>query len=184
MRRLPRAPMRSDFVLCPSPRQISVAEAQRLRTRVPRSVHVVAVVRDVDDAAVADAVAIDADLLQGEGDLDRAMPPSLRRLVACRADTVPPGNGWILLDGPRPGSGQPTDFERARRVAVERPVILAGGLNPDNLADAVAKVRPAGLDVSSGVERQRGEKDLELIHAFVRRARDQETDHDHPRRRP
>ncbi len=171
------------FVMCPSPRQVPVGVARRLRDRVPRSVQAVAVVRTIDPQAIADAVQIDADLLQGEGP-DAPLPGRLRRLVACRIDTIIPGPGWILLDGPRAGSGQPTDFDVARRTAAQRPLILAGGLSPDNVADAIADVRPAGVDVSSGVERRRGEKDAELIHQFIRQVRRLETNHDHQHRRP
>ncbi len=171
------------FVLCASPREVSVATAQRLRARVPASIQVVAVVRHVDDDAVANAIAIRADLLQGAGP-DRALPAGVRRLVACRADCVPEGTGWVLLDGPRPGSGQPTDFDVARRQAERRPLILAGGLSPDNVAEAIRYVNPAGVDVSSGVERQLGEKDPDLIQAFIQEARKMETSHDHDRRRP
>ena len=171
------------FVMCPSPRQVSVDVARRLRQRVPSSVQTVAVVRTIDPQAIAGATEIDADLLQGEGP-NAALPGRLRRLVACRIDTIPPGDGWILLDGPRAGSGQPTDFDVARQAAAQRPLILAGGLSPDNVGDAIVDVRPAGVDVSSGVERQRGEKDAELIHQFIRQVRRLETNHDHEHRRP
>ena len=170
------------FVLCESPRQVSVEDARALRARLPKRVDAVAVFRGIDEQAIADAVAIEADLLQGEGPADLPLPAPLRRLAACRVDSIPPGNDWILLDGPRPGSGQPTDFEVARRVATERPLILAGGLSPDNVAESIRQVRPAGVDVSSGVERRRGEKDPALIQRFIHTVRELETNDDHNRR--
>ncbi len=172
------------FVLCASPRQVSVESARALRDRIPASAHVVAVVRHIDDRAIDDALALGADLLQGEGDPQRPMPDGLRRLVACNIDSIPEGQHWLLLDGPRPGSGRPTDFDVARRVAAERPMILAGGLAPDNVGDAIRYVRPAGVDVSSGVERRRGEKDPDLIRAFIHQVRQVETNHDYDHGRP
>ena len=172
------------FVLCASPRQVSVEVARKLRARLPDTVQAVAVVRTVDQDAVDQATAIDADLLQGEGALDLPMPPSLRRLVACRADTVPPGDGWVLLDGPRPGSGRSTDFDLARHVAAHRPLVLAGGLRPDNVASAIQRVRPAGVDVSTGVEARLGEKSPDLINAFIQQVRQTEIAHDIARGRP
>ena len=71
------------------------------------------------------------------------------------------------------GTGEVADWETAARL-VERlrpwPVILAGGLTPVNVAEAIRYVQPAGVDVASGVERAPGEKDLRLVEAFVRHA--------------
>lgn len=76
---------------------------------------------------------------------------------------------WVLLDAAAPGfggAGRPTDWAWAAR-AVERlaplPVWLAGGVTPDNAAEAIARVRPAGLDVASGVETAPGIKSREAI---------------------
>ena len=76
----------------------------------------------------------------------------------------------LMLDsahGPyRGGSGQPFDWEVARAVSAELPMFLAGGLNPDNVAQAIAQVHPWAVDVSSGTERD-GRKDHDLVRAFV-----------------
>jgi indole-3-glycerol phosphate synthase/phosphoribosylanthranilate isomerase/anthranilate synthase/indole-3-glycerol phosphate synthase/phosphoribosylanthranilate isomerase len=80
----------------------------------------------------------------------------------------------LLLDAHAPGlyggSGQISDWELARRAAERWPVILAGGLTQDNVADAIATVHPNGVDVSSGVESNKV-KDPEKIRAFVAAAR-------------
>jgi len=77
----------------------------------------------------------------------------------------------ILLDSGR-GSGKIHDWSISRRIAERYPVILAGGLNAENVARAIELVKPVGVDVSSGVERD-GFKDERLIEEFVRRARNE-----------
>lgn len=71
------------------------------------------------------------------------------------------------------GTGQTHDWSISRRIveACTKPVILAGGLTPANLASALASVRPAGVDVNSGVENPAGDKDPDRVHAFVRLGR-------------
>lgn len=81
----------------------------------------------------------------------------------------------ILLDAWDPdrygGSGECFDWQLAAEVAHTRPVILAGGLTPENVAEAVKFVRPYAVDVSSGVESSPGVKDPEKVAAFIARAR-------------
>ncbi|GBE54111.1 MAG TPA: phosphoribosylanthranilate isomerase [Euryarchaeota archaeon] len=82
----------------------------------------------------------------------------------------------ILLDTPSKtggGSGKTLDWDIAREivVALDKPVILAGGLTPNNVAEAIEAVKPFAVDVSSGVESQLGRKDPEKLEKFIKIAR-------------
>jgi len=74
----------------------------------------------------------------------------------------------ILVDGSAGGDGTTLDWNGLAKAAehIEKPLILAGGLTPENVGDAIRAVRPFAVDVSSGVERERGVKDPELIERF------------------
>lgn len=78
---------------------------------------------------------------------------------------------WALFEAVHSGSGSQPDWDRAARLATGVRLVLAGGLRPDNVAEAVRRVRPAGVDVSSGVESAPGEKDPRRIAEFVAAAR-------------
>jgi phosphoribosylanthranilate isomerase len=77
----------------------------------------------------------------------------------------------VLLDGPHPGSGRTFDWTLLEGLGSVRSVVVAGGLTPDNVAEAVARTRPYGVDVSTGVEASPGRKDPEKVRRFVARAR-------------
>jgi len=83
-------------------------------------------------------------------------------------------SAWrILLDTPTPtwgGTGVTHDWSLAQSIAQTMPLILAGGLNAENVAEAIAQVRPWGVDVSSGVETNK-QKDVAKIRAFIENAR-------------
>jgi phosphoribosylanthranilate isomerase len=91
-----------------------------------------------------------------------------------------PRRTMLLLDVHDPvnrgGTGRTIDWSAAAPIAAKRRTLLAGGLTPDNVAQAVALVQPFGIDVSSGVERSPGIKDPEMIRAFIRAARAVEND--------
>jgi phosphoribosylanthranilate isomerase len=80
-----------------------------------------------------------------------------------------------MVDAHRPGmyggTGQVVDWGLARELAEQAPIILAGGLRADNVAEALRKVRPWGVDVASGVESSPGVKDLKKVAEFVRAVR-------------
>jgi phosphoribosylanthranilate isomerase len=81
-----------------------------------------------------------------------------------------PANVTLLVDAYDPqrrgGTGRPVDWTRAAEIARRRRTILAGGLTPDNIADAIARVQPFGVDVSSGIEQSPGIKDRARLRAL------------------
>jgi phosphoribosylanthranilate isomerase len=70
------------------------------------------------------------------------------------------------------GTGQMVDWALARQIAQTAPVLLAGGLTPTNVAEAIRRIQPWAVDVASGVESSPGEKDPEKVRAFVQAVRD------------
>lgn len=80
----------------------------------------------------------------------------------------------LLVEGSRPGSGQAWDFTSlaAMRDEIRKPIALAGGLNIDNVAEAIRAVRPFAVDVSTGVESAPGRKDAAMIRAFCQAVRE------------
>ena len=91
--------------------------------------------------------------------------PAVRKAREHGADTV-------IIDNPRGGgSGQVFDWSLAEDVSAGVRLVLAGGLTPENVADAITVVRPWGVDVSSGVEASPGTKDPRKLRAFVANAR-------------
>ena len=92
-----------------------------------------------------------------------------------RAYQVWPADTTWLLDAVDPvrrgGTGRQVDWGRAADVAAKARVILAGGLTPENVAEAIARVRPYGVDVSSGVEEAPGVKDFVKVSRFLTSAR-------------
>jgi phosphoribosylanthranilate isomerase len=123
-------------------------------------------------AGVASLVRLGAVQLHGDETPEFAASiaaPVIRALPVDRAAAWPAG-ATLLLDAHDPvqrgGTGRTIDWEAAARLSAARRVLLAGGLTPENVADAVARVRPFGIDVSSGVERAPGIKDHRRIDAL------------------
>lgn len=169
-----------------SPRYIPPREAGRIAAKLPPFVTRVGVFVDEAPAAVMDAVyAAGLTALQLHGD---EKPEECRRYTVSWYKAFRAGTGFdpdvlatyacttYLLDGPagelRGGSGLSADWSAARAARSFGNVILAGGLRPDNVAEAVETVRPYAVDVSSGVEVVPGKKDIDKLEAFVTRVRE------------
>ena len=84
-----------------------------------------------------------------------------------------------LFEGKNSGVGELVNKSRAMEVARHAPIILAGGLNPKNVASLLQAVQPQGVDVSSGVESEPGIKDVQKIRDFINIVRDYEWNRDH-----
>jgi phosphoribosylanthranilate isomerase len=162
-----------------SPRNLPLAAARELQRAVPAGVERVAVFLHPSQALVnAVLAAIEPDWLQTDaGDLPGLrLPEGLRVLSVLRDGTVDAAAlpSRILFESARSGAGEQADWAAARALARTTQLVLAGGLHPANVAEAVRTVRPFGVDVSSGVERERGVKDAALISEFIRAAREAE----------
>ncbi|MFD9353752.1 phosphoribosylanthranilate isomerase [Streptomyces sp. NPDC060031] len=169
------------FVFAPgSPRTVDAATARALAARVPDGVLTVGVFRGQPVGEVrrfAEESGVRGVQLHGEeGPEDfAALRAEGRTLLRATAEHVERcgeyGEDLLLLDAPDPGSGKPWNWGSADFTAPEGHWLLAGGLNPDHVREAVETTGAWGVDVSSGVERERGVKSPELIRAFIEAAR-------------
>lgn len=164
-----------------SPRNVSLADAALLGRLVPSGIEKVAVflhpTQAVLDAAIA---ALEPDYVQLDfADLESLRLPAGQKVLPvlrsnssyAELEAAARRHGRFLLESGRSGAGERADWSVAARLAAGDRMILAGGLNPCNVGEAVRTVRPFGVDVSSGVEAAPGIKDPELIMEFVVAAR-------------
>ncbi|KJY45950.1 phosphoribosylanthranilate isomerase [Streptomyces sp. NRRL S-444] len=169
------------FVFAPgSPRTIGAAEARELAARVPDSVLTVGVFRgqSVEEVRrLAEESGVRGVQLHGDEGPEyyealRAPGRTLLRATALHVGRCGEyGEDLLLIDAPDPGSGKPWNWASQEFTAPEGRWLLAGGLNPGNVREAVATTGAWGVDVSSGVERERGVKSPDLIRAFIEAAR-------------
>lgn len=172
------------FIFAPSPRQISAQRVADIVKRLPREdLLTVGVFRDDAPRRVVEVVyaaGLQAAQLHGHETPDevqwirqrvpmviKALPAGDLR-VARAADY---GADAILLDAPNPGSGQVFDWALAGDIPEGQRLMIAGGLNARNVAAAIARVKPWGVDATSGVEASPGLKDPMKLKAFVEEAR-------------
>lgn len=156
-----------------SPRNVTPDVAARISADVPANIRRVAVMLHPDRALwneVSDALR--PDVLQTDSDdfLYLDVAANIERWPVLREGSVP-GDGALpatfVYEGTRSGQGQKVDWSAAADIARRGRMILAGGLTIDNVADAIKKVAPHGVDVSSAVESGPGKKDVAKIAAFV-----------------
>jgi phosphoribosylanthranilate isomerase len=169
------------FVLWPgSPRHVPLARVRMIAAAIPPFVTPVGVFVDPTSAEIADAAAAGIRLAQIHGKLPAASPLPVLRAVHLGdnedgLDADVGGLEPVLLDAHDPalhgGTGRTVDFARAAAVAARRVVVLAGGLTPANVGDAIKTVRPYAVDVASGVESAPGLKDHDKMRAFAKAVR-------------
>jgi phosphoribosylanthranilate isomerase len=164
------------FVFAPSKRQVDVSHALQLTRGVPSGVLRVAVMQHPRQKLVDEVLSgFKPNLLQTDWeDLPGlSLPANQQTLPVVRAGKKVPSPlpQRLLFEGPVSGTGATADWTRAAELAQQSQLILAGGLNPANVAAAIAAVKPYGVDVSSGVESAPGVKDVRKIAEFVQIAR-------------
>lgn len=165
-----------------SPRRVELNQARAIMEGMPVSLSAVGLFMDNPEEEVRQVIEeVPLHLLQFHGRETRAacncwglpyvkaLPMGGKRSAEELAAEWPDAHAF-LLDAHRPGEpgGTGNTFEWNRVPArLPRPIVLAGGLSPDNVMEAVQQVRPWAVDVSSGVEREPGRKDPGLVKAFV-----------------
>jgi phosphoribosylanthranilate isomerase len=163
------------FVFAPSPRRITPTRAAELALPVRQKLTCVAVMQHPAQSEVDEVVReFHPHLLQTDiEDFPRLhLPQRVSRLPVLRAARAAGGYPpRLLYEGARSGSGEVSDWQQAADIARHTRLVLAGGLHPGNVADAIRVVRPFGVDASSGLESRPGVKDTGKITAFVRAAR-------------
>jgi phosphoribosylanthranilate isomerase len=168
------------FVFAKSVRQVTPAQAASLAAPARGRALCVAVtlhpeaglLRQIFEEFQPDVWQSDAgDLVSATMPAGVATWPVLREMPTALTSASLSADQPLLFEGPRSGTGKVADWSAARMLASVHRVILAGGLSPANVGEAIVQVRPFGVDVSSGVEDAPGRKSPALIESFVTTAR-------------
>jgi phosphoribosylanthranilate isomerase len=172
------------MIFAASSRRVTRSRAQEIVRRLPADVFTVGVFRDENRERVveiANGIGLKGVQLHGyesaedtmwvaervPGGVIRALPISSPMLD--HIDDF--GSVRLLVDGPAPGSGETFDWDLLDTVPSHKDFILAGGLTPENVLEAIDQVRPWGVDVASGVESQPGLKDTTKTLRFIKNAK-------------
>jgi phosphoribosylanthranilate isomerase len=171
-----------------SPRYIAPADATKIRSQLPKNVEAVGVFVNAKHASIASlsaSVRLDAAQLHGDETPSTVaeVARAIRVFKAFRVGTdfslsmfdAYPDAFAFLLDaahaGQYGGTGRTTDWALARRAALSRRIILAGGLKVENVSAAIRLVRPFAVDLASGVESKLGKKDHGKLREFIQEVR-------------
>ena len=173
------------FVFAPSPRRVDVPVATNIVAKLPPFVGKVGVFVNSPISEVRDTMSrCGLDLAQLHGDEDAEYCAALfpKAIKVFTAGSLPPERDLeayrvtaFMLDREKGGESSPRDQEQlwqlARKVGDRGPVILAGGLTPENVSRAIEIARPYAVDVASGVEAEPGRKDHARLRAFIEAAK-------------
>jgi phosphoribosylanthranilate isomerase len=171
------------FIFAPSSRQVAAGHVRDIVRRLPADVMTVGVFRDESAQRIVEicnTVGLYAAQLSGHETVEqtRSVRSKLSFVIKAfaagdptleRADDF--GADVVMIDSHAPGSGEVFDWSLAEGAPINRRVLLAGGLTPDNVAEAIDRIRPWGVDVATGVESEPGRKDARLVRDFVRNAK-------------
>ena len=172
------------FIFAESKRQVDAATVAAIVPQLPKDVVAVGVFRNESAARIAEVV--NETGLRGvqlHGSEGPEIAQALRDTVPFLVQVFTADDSRlehlaeypidaVLLDSPTPGSGETFDWSQIADLPERHRVILAGGLNSTNVAEAIERVRPWGVDAVSGVEAAPGRKDPEALAAFISSARD------------
>ncbi|WP_342539352.1 phosphoribosylanthranilate isomerase [Sporosarcina sp. FSL K6-1540] len=176
------------FVFAPSRRQVTIAKAQEMAKNIPPGVLKIGVFVDASQDDIEQTFReVPLDFVQFHGDessdfIEKVGLPSIKVLSVYSDEDAKRfahyETDYFLFDTPgtdfKGGSGKTFDWQLMKDAGVQSDkVILAGGLNADNVAQAIRTVQPYMVDVSSGVEVMR-RKDDKLIRAFIKAVKDEE----------
>ena len=165
------------FVFAPSKRQVTVEQAIELAKFIPSHIQKVGVFVSPSRADLLEAIEkVGLDLVQIHGqvtdDLFEKLPCASIQAVQVDGDGHVPNSqaDYLLFDAPVAGSGQTFDWGRLDTTELAQPFFIAGGLNDNNVEEAIQHFTPFAVDVSSGVE-SNGQKDHEKIRRFIERVK-------------
>ena len=167
------------FIFAPSPRKVAPQAVRDIVRRLPPEVLTIGVFRDEAPQRVVDIVhsaGLDGAQLHGHEKAEevhfvRAQVRFVMKAFTAGDNAVSRAEEFgahaVLVDSATPGSGKVFDWSLADDVPAGLRLVLAGGLHPDNVVDAIERVRPWGVDVVTGVEREPGRKDPRKLKAFI-----------------
>ena len=165
------------FVFAPSKRQVTLEQAAELAKFIPSHIQKVGVFVSPSRADLLEAIEkVGLDLVQVHGQvvdkLFENLPcGSIQAVQVDEGGHVPNSQAdYLLFDAPVAGSGQTFDWGRLDTTKLAQPFFIAGGLNEDNVEEAIQHFTPYAVDVSSGVE-SNGQKDHEKIRRFIERVK-------------
>ena len=165
------------FVFAPSKRQVTLDQATELAKLIPSHIQKVGVFVSPSQSELLEAIEkVGLDLVQIHGqvvdDLFEDLPCASIQAVQVDGDGHVPNSqaDYLLFDAPVAGSGQTFDWGQLDTTKLAQPFFIAGGLNEDNVEEAIQHFTPYAVDVSSGVE-SNGQKDHEKIRRFIERVK-------------